>query len=228
MLIIGHRGARGLAPENTLASMEAGIDAGAIILEFDVHITKDNIPVIIHDDHVVYGNKKHFVRKLTYSQLRSLHTDAKAIPTLAEILNKYWKKVYLNIEVKGKGSGKAVAETLQKRCKSSEDWDHCLISSFRPKELRAVRNRSAHASLGLIHKRNPLRFLAHYRNLDLSAVGWHRLYINPVAIETAKKLDLFTYVYTVNRPDGANRLAKQGIDAVVTDFPDKIYKSTML
>ena len=58
--------------------------------------------------------------------------------------------------------------------------------------------------------------------VNLQAVGFHRLYTNPLATETAKKLGLFTYAYTVNRPHGAALLHRQGIDAVVTDYPNKI------
>jgi glycerophosphoryl diester phosphodiesterase len=56
----------------------------------------------------------------------------------------------------------------------------------------------------------------------LVAVGFHRLYVNPLALEIAKKAGLFTYAYTVDRPRAAYLLSQQGVDAVVTDHPDRI------
>jgi glycerophosphoryl diester phosphodiesterase len=58
------------------------------------------------------------------------------------------------------------------------------------------------------------------RKLQLDAVGFHRLNINKFALDVANRFGLFTYAYTVNRPDAAIRLAQRGIDAVVTDRPD--------
>lgn len=221
MLVIGHRGARGLAPENTLASMQAAVTAGALILEFDVQTTKDNVPVVIHDANLLRTHKKRKpIRTLTAKELRVLTTDCEPVPTLQQVLDTYWGVVYLNIEIKGRDTAKAVIDLLKNYCETDEDWDNCFISSFNVRELRAVRKLALHANLALLHNRNPFLFLAYHRQLNLSAVGWHRLYTNRLATEIAKKLGIFTYAYTVNRPNAAMLLCQQGIDAIVTDRPD--------
>lgn len=224
MLVIGHRGAKGLGHENTISAMQAGIDAGSLIIEFDVRVTKDGVPVVIHDRSL---SRTHSISSridsLTYKKLLQL-TDSKVqIPTLKEVLDKYWGAVFLNIEIKGRNVGKRVTEFINTNYISSpNDWDNCFISSFRIRELWAIRKVSDEVQIGLIHNRNPFAFIACTRQLRLSAVGFHRLYANPLAIEIAKKANLFTYAYTVNRPKGALLLANNKIDAVVTDHPDKI------
>lgn len=223
MLVIGHRGARGLAPENTIESMHAAVAAGAVMLEFDIQITKDRVPVVIHDLTLRRTHGKSIrVNQLTARELADETADNNPVPTLEEVLDAFWGKIYLNIEVKGRGTGRATAHVLERYCKKPSDWENTFISSFAVRELRAVRKLAPHAHLGIIHNRNPFIFMAYYRQLNLAAVGWHRLYVNPLAVEVAKKLNLFTYAYTVNRPHAARLLVQQGIDGIVTDYPDKI------
>lgn len=223
MLVIGHRGARGLAPENTLMSLHAAVEAGALILEFDIHLTKDKIPVVVHDRNLLRTHGRRIkISKLTAGELAMETINHRPVPTLEQVLDRYWGKVYLNIEIKGRGTGEAVARLLALRCKRQEEWENGFISSFSARELKAVRTVTPHAYLGLLHNRNPFLFMAYHSKLDLSAVGWHRLYTNYLATDVAKKLGLFTYVYTVNRPHAARLLSRQGIDGVVTDYPDRI------
>jgi glycerophosphoryl diester phosphodiesterase len=225
MLIIGHRGAAGLKPENTIASLRAGIEAGADMIEFDVRMTKDNVLVLAHDFHTLRSHKSaHLITKSTLSELRkrTAGTD-RPIVTLEEALRETFGKVMLNIEVKQKGVGKLVVDTLtEKFIKKVSDWDLFLLSSFSVRELRRIRAVAPKVHLGLLQSFNPFMFIAVQRKLQLDAVGFHRLYIQDFALEIAKKAKLFTYAYTVNRPAGALRLAQMGIDGIVTDYPDKM------
>jgi glycerophosphoryl diester phosphodiesterase len=223
MLIIGHRGAAGLAPENTMESLQAGIDAGADMLEFDVRLTKDHRLVLAHDFHTLRTHHSaSLVSQLTLTELRQ-RTKAAPIATLEEVLDLFFGKILLNIELKGWNTGKAVTELLeQKYMHRKKDWDTVLLTSFKAKELIAARKASPVVNLALIHDQNPFLFIAYQRKLHLTAVGFHRLYINRFALEIAKRTGLFTYVYTVDRPHAALLLQRQGIDAVVTNYPDRI------
>ncbi len=86
MLIIGHRGAAGLAPENTMESFDAAYNAGADMIEFDVRLTRDNRLVVIHDAKLkrTHGHKD-AVARLTYKQLCAL-TEDKPVPLVADVL----------------------------------------------------------------------------------------------------------------------------------------------
>ena len=223
MLVIGHRGAAGLAPENTLEALRAGVEAGADMLEFDVRLTKDDILVIHHDFHTLRTHKSAaLVSRSELKNLQKLDTS-RPLVTLEEVLDEFFGKILLNIELKSRGSGKTTAEFLKKHyIKKPSDWDCVLFSSFSGSELVAARKISKKANLALLHHENPFLFLAYHWRIQLTAVGFHRLYVNQLALEIAKKAKLFTYAYTVNRPQTALRLAEEGLDAVVTDYPDRI------
>lgn len=220
---MGHRGAAGLAPENTLEAMRAGQEAGADILEFDIRLTKDNIPVLVHDFHTLRTHHNaSIISHHTLAELRE-RTKKQPIIPLTNVLDEFFGVILLNIELKGRGSGKVVADLIQKKyIKHKNDWDNILFSSFRGGELAAVRKRSKLANLALLHNENPFIFIAYHRQLHLTAVGFHRLYINRFALEIAKRAGIFTYAYTVDRPHTALMLAQQGIDGIVTDKPDTI------
>ncbi len=223
MLVIGHRGAGGLAPENSMEALRAGVAAGADILEFDVRLTKDKIPVLVHDFHTLRTHHDtSLISHLTLEELKAKTKKQLVIP-LETVLDVFFGTILLNIEVKGRGTGKVVAKLIKERyITSPRSWDNILFSSFRGSELGAIRRLSNKANLALLHTENPFMFIAYHRQLRLTAVGFHRLYVNRLALEVARRAKLFTYAYTVNRPRSALMLARQGLDGVVTDRPDTI------
>src|SRR5919199_3605669 len=222
MLVIGHRGAAGLAHENTLDALRAGFEAGADMLEIDIRVTKDGVPVLAHDFHTVRTHHDFsIISRLTLDELRGRLEEP--LTTLQEVLDEFFGVVLLNIEVKGRGSGQIATIFIKNGyIKRPSDWDCVLFSSFYGSELKSIRKISKRARLSLLHFDNPFLFIAYERSLRLTAVGFHRLYINPFALKIAKKVSLFTYAYTVDRPQAAVILAQQGIDGVVTNYPDQV------
>lgn len=225
MLVIGHRGAAGIAPENTLEALRAGMAAGADMLEFDIRLTKDRIPVLVHDFHMVRTHRQpRRVSQLTLAQLQKKSSKYnQPVALLSEVLDEFMGNIMLNIELKSREAGKVAAELIkEKYIQDASDWDNLLFSAFKGSTLSAIRKISQEANLALLHDRNPFIFIAYHRRLQLTAVGFHRLYINPFALEIARRANIFTYAYTVNRPRSALLLARQGIDGIVTDRPDRI------
>lgn len=227
MLIIGHRGAAGLKPENTLAALRAGIHAGIDIIEFDIRLTKDKIPVLSHDFHLWRTHHSaRLISHYTLSELQNLTASSdKPIVTLEAALKECVGKVIVNIELKQSRSFQYALPYIKKYIIKKSDWKLFIFSSFSPAELARVRELAPHAQLALMHYLNPVLFIRHMRKLQLDAVGFHRLNINKFALDVANRLGLFTYAYTVNRPDAVLRLARRGINAVVTDRPDIIAKT---
>lgn len=223
MLVIGHRGAAGLATENSLRAMRAGFEAGADMLELDVRLTKDKVPVVAHDFHLYRTHRDAaIISHLTLGELRT-RTSAKPIATLSEVLDEFYGRIELNIEIKGRGTASTVIELLENNyAKSPDDWKNLLISSFKVSELIATRKISENAKLAMLHGINPFLFIFFRRKLRLSAVGFHRLITSKIALRIAKGYGLFTYVYTVNQPKTALSLAQRGVDGVVTNRPDII------
>jgi glycerophosphoryl diester phosphodiesterase len=214
MLIIGHRGAAGLAPENTLKALRAGRRAGADILEFDIRLTADHIPILTHNA-TIKGKR---IGSHTLDELRTMTT----VTTLDEVLDSFFGKILLNIELKETRGVHTVYETVARYVKRPKDWDNILFSSFKPQALASLRRQSTAVNLGLLHHIDPFVFTRHHKSLNFAAVGFHRLTVNSLALAVAKELGIFTYVYTVDRPDTARRLARRGIDGIVTNYPDRI------
>lgn len=224
MLIIGHRGAAGSAPENTLEALRHGRTVGAEILEFDVQLTRDGIPIVIHDSTLLrtHGKRK-WVRFSTHESIRKATEKGHQIATLEEVLDEFFGKVFLNLELKNRGTAKVVIDLLKRSyIKHESDWQDILFSSFKASELSQIRSLCPQAELGMLHYRNPFIFIAYHRRLRFSAIGFHRLYVNDLALEIAKRANLFTYVYTVNRPHTADIMEDKGVDAIVTDFPEQL------
>lgn len=227
MLIIGHRGAAGLKPENTVASLRAAMAAGADIIEFDIRLTRDNIPVLAHDFHTVRSHRRtHLISRLTLDELRKRTAGSeKPIVTLDEALKECFGKVMLNVELKHWGCAVEAVQVVKKYIRRASDWDKLIFSSFSVNELRRIRKLAPKSHIAMLHNSNPFTFVAFHRHLRLTAVGFHRLHVNYLALEIAKRSGIFTYAYTVNRAGAAWRLAERGIDGIVTDYPDKMRES---
>ena len=225
MLIIAHRGSRGTHPENTIPALREGVASGADMIEFDVRLTRDGELVLFHDFHLYRTHKKaNIIRTLTLSELQKRTAGSEyPIVTLRQALKECGGKIFINIEVKDRGSGRKTIEFLLEHHKHM--IKNIMISSFSLRELAAVRSRSNSIALDYLQHINPFAFLAFERTLHLSAVGFHRLHAPSLAIQAAHKLDMLTYAYTVNRGDAIAQLAQKDIDAVVTDYPRKFASS---
>lgn len=223
MLVIGHRGSAGTKPENSIAGLREAIAVGADMIEFDVRITKDKRVVLAHDWHMFRHHRKlDYIRRHTLTELKKRTAGSEyPVVTIEQVLKECYGKILLNIELKERSVVAPLLVALEPYLKEEEDWDNVLFSAFNPLILRMLRKRSPHAALAMLHYRNPLNFMAWHRILNLSAVGFHRLYITSLSLEVAKRLELFTYAYTINRADAAQKLASKGIDGIVTDFPGK-------
>lgn len=225
MLVIGHRGSKGTSTENTIDSLNEAIRADADMIEFDVRLTRDGVPVLSHNLRL-FGTRKRelaLLRRYTLAELRERTADSDyPLTTLDEAMQECFGKIFLNIEIKEVSAATPTLNVIERYAKQKKDWDSILVSSFKPLALLAVRRRAPHAALGMLHYRNPLAFIGWYRILNLSAVGFHRLYVSTIAIEAAKKIGLFSYAYTVNRREAAQKLVDRGIDGVVTDYPAKM------
>lgn len=223
MIIIGRRGASGLAPENTIEACQAGLAAGADIIHLDVRLTKDKVPILLHDASLkrTHGIDKS-ISSLTLEALSELTVD-QPIPTLDQVLSKYLGRILLCVEIRGRGNTKPVIDCIVKHTgNSTKKWDSLLISSFMASELLIARRLAPKANLSLLHDNNPFAYIAYQRSLDLTAVGFHRLHTNRLAHQIAKKAGIFTYTYTINRPQAAFLMAKNGYDGIMTSYPDRI------
>lgn len=223
MQIIGHRGAAGLAPENTRASFRAAIEAGVDWIEFDVRRTKDGRVVLSHDPHTIRtGKRPRIISRNTYADLRDIKLrGGHNIPTIAEAFNAIGNQAKINVEIKSRGCAEAVVQNITRMIKNGAKYEDFMVSSFRVNRLREIHRLDSKIQLALIHMTRPYRFLK-LRGLRIQAVGFWRRRLPDNAIHQADLRELHIYVYTVNRVKDARKLLERGVNGIITNRPDKL------
>ena len=159
-LNIAHRGASIAAPPNTLAAFEKAIALGADGIEFDVHLSADGVPVVIHDfavDTTTNGSGR--VADLTLAQLKQLDAGVRfnpafageRVPTLGEVLEAVGSRLLLNIELKTTSlRDNGLEQAVIAQVKRHGLDDHVLFSSFNPFSLRRAKRIAPHIPVGLL------------------------------------------------------------------------------
>ena len=217
MQIIGHRGAAGLAAENSPAAINKAIEAGADWVEIDIRRTVDNELVLLHDRHTGrFTHQPLQVHRTPINDLRALMD----VTTLEEALLVASGKIKINIEIKSRGCGQLLADAIDRARNHGLSMDNIIITSFWPHVLREVHTTNPHLRLGLLTHINVWSpFLPH--RVPLSAVGFYWPLALAPFIRFARRRGLLPYAYTVNRPGIFNFLKKQGVEAIVTDYPSR-------
>lgn len=235
-IIIAHRGASAYAPENTLEAFEKAIEMGAAIIETDVHQTKDSVVVIMHDLSVDRTtNGKGLIKDLPIDKFKQLSLKQKTTtfqehpPTLEEAIIKINGRCKLLIELK-KGSDyypnieKHIIDLIEKH--HAQGWIS-TIHSFDKKALLNVAKVDSNINLQkLIVFNMPLvsfnfdkRFMKDdFKNWQ--GVNVYYRFCSKRVIRKIHKLGKTVYVWTVNKPRKAKKLAKRGVDGIITDKPD--------
>lgn len=223
MQIIGHRGAAGLAPENTRSSFKAAIEAGVDWIEIDVRATKDGRIVLSHDAHTVRtGKRLHIVSRTDYSKLRKVTLKGNnTIHTIAEAFNAIDGQAKINVEIKSKGCAEAVVQNIERHINNGAHYTDFMVSAFKVERLREVHRLNSKIPLALLHLTRPFKFLR-LRGLRIQAVGFHHRRLPLKAIHQAELRELTVYAYTVNSLKKAKRLQERGVQAIVTNRPDKL------
>ncbi len=220
--VIGHRGARGHAPENTLLGIDTGIRLGAHMIEIDVQLHSGML-LVIHDLRVDRTtNGKGRVDALTIDALRSLDAGrGQRIPTLDEVIDLVDGRVPLNIELKtGLGTAAAVAGALGRRLPALPA-EQFLVSSFHLPELYEFRQLLPQIPVGALLCGVPLDWAACAAELSADSLNLSDEFVDERLVADAKAQGRKVYVYTVNEPDDMLRLRAMGIDGIFTDYPDR-------
>ena len=224
LTIFGHRGAAGLAPENTLAAFDAGIDAGADWLEFDVQ-HHDGALLLFHDARL--DRRSNGRGRLVDHDLASLRAldvgEGQHMPLLGEALDHLAGRCRLNIEMKSFGdTAEAVAGLLAARVGSGQ-WlaESLLVSSFHIPELARFHTLAPAIPIAPLYVGPPLALCAEARDLGAAAVHLDHEFIDAAMIADARRSGLRVHVYTVNAVDDAERLRALGVDGIFTDHPQR-------
>ena len=219
-LRIGHRGARGHEPENTLRSIRRALELGANAVEIDVWLVEGEL-VVFHDstlDRTTNGTGP--LSRKTLAQLRALDAgQGERIPTLREVVETVDRRALINIELKGPRTAGPVAALIGECVGNGWSYGHFLVSSFRPSELRAIPDERIPIGLLLAHPTRLCWFNA--RRVRAVAVNVALRYATPAFIGEAHSRGLRVCDYTVNEPADIARLREWGADGVFTDYPER-------
>jgi len=221
MLTIGHRGAAGLEPENTLRSFQRAIDLGCDMVELDVHVCKTGEVVVIHDatvDRTTNGHGR--VADMTLAELQKLDAGkGERIPTLEEVFRLVDKKVYINVELKSFGSAEAVAKIVAQTEHVRED--DLLIISFHSHFLQTYRVLRPAARMGFVFWW-PWGWERGARRMQAMTICAFFPIITRHMVERAHGMGLKIFAWTPNTPTRIAALRALGVDGVATDFPDRV------
>ncbi|MGQ0696908.1 MAG: glycerophosphodiester phosphodiesterase [Panacagrimonas sp.] len=223
-LCIGHRGARGHAPENTLLAIDTGIRLGADMVEFDVQRCDDQL-VVIHDPRLERTtNGKGRVDQVSFHYLRGLDAgQGQQIPTLKEVLDMVEARVSVNIEIKSADrTAGAVASMI--RDVMEEGWTPAqfLVSSFHLPELYEFKQLAPEIPVAALVCGVPLDWAACATELGAQSLNISAEFADARLIQDAHARGLKVYAYTVNHPDDIRSLRALGVDGVFSDYPERV------
>ncbi|KKU15278.1 hypothetical protein A3I34_03105 [Candidatus Jorgensenbacteria bacterium RIFCSPLOWO2_02_FULL_45_12] len=231
MLIkIGHRGAAGYEPENTIAAFRRAIKLGADAIEVDVHLCKSGEVVAIHDDTVgrTTGGEG-FVAMKTLAELRLLDAGrGEKIPTLEEVLDSVDKKATVFIELKGAGTAGPVSEIIRKYIlEKGSPADVFWVLSFNRQELREFNkiNTGGYGTrikTGVAVTDIPPKYVELCVELGAQAIILSFEFVTKEFVDSAHTKGLKVFAWTVNEPDDIKKIKALGVDGILSDFPDRL------
>lgn len=229
-LFIAHAAGAGCAPENTLAGVRLALRAGADGVEVDVRASRDGVPILLHDatlERTTDGSGA--VADLTLAQIRRLDAGAKAfggafrgepVPTLAEALSLTKGRALLVAEVKVPG----LEETVLQVIAAAAAWPWVMVSSFHRPVVEKLKALAPQLACALVSRETAVKedsaaFMDAAARLGVSAVAlWHP-HIDETVTAAAHRRGLAVHAWTVDQPQEIQRLARAGIDAIITNDP---------
>tara|TARA_R110002072_G_scaffold19756_3_gene72833 strand:+ start:1969 stop:2727 length:759 start_codon:yes stop_codon:yes gene_type:complete len=242
-LIIAHRGASGLAPENTLAAFTKAIEIGVDRIEMDLRQTIDGEVVVLHDKTINRTtNGWGSIRKISlkkakrYSAGSWFHHDfsSERIPTFREVLELVDGKTTLLLEIKdGSPYHHGIERNIIRLLNEYDAHDWCIVQSFNDRILNNFR------ALPDLHSDIQKLFSAfipvapfyggsrfsykRLRNYEFAQeVNISYKYVNPLVVRKVHEMKKKVNVWTVNQPENLVKYMKMGVDGIITDYPDRL------
>ncbi len=248
--LFAHRGASGLAPENTLVAFERARAAGLVYLEMDCHATADGEIVICHDPTLERTtNGRGLIREHRFAELEQLDAGYRfssdgirfpfrdtgvRIPRLSEVLTQL-PNVRINLEIKQ--ADPPVVDLVVDLLRRHDACQRTLLAAEEDSILDEIRSSAAGTALGSSREDVMLFYAAldagkidafeprgHALQIPPRALG--RELITPEMLEAARQLGLFVHVWTINDPREIRALLASGVDGVMSDFPQYLLEAT--
>lgn len=236
-VVCAHRGASGIAPENTLAALAAALECGAQMVELDVQVTVDGQLVVFHDEYLDRTTNGHGdIRTASFSDVRSLDAGSwfdhefrnEHIPLLSEALALIKDRAYLNIEIKSLVASEQSAQNIASIVKTIVEHgmaDYTVFSSFDHQALMYIKSLDAQLHTIALNIPGDIR-QPHEVVLECGADGYGCSLeeITEEHVENCTQFNIPIGVYTVNTPAELEFVLDLGVQGVVSNFPDLIMK----
>ncbi len=238
--VIAHRGGGTLAPENTLAAMRCGRDHGFAAVEFDVMLSKDGVPVLMHDPEfgrTVAGSG--LVADTLVSELQNMDAGkwfaasfaGEPVPRYADVVHFCRQhSIWMNVEIKPspgaeEETGRVVAELTGQLFADVAVVDAVhlpLFSSFSFEALMAAKHAASTIPRGFLMDKVTPDWKANLQELAARALHTNHKYLTPEQAKVVKDAGYGLFCYTVNTPERAAEILHWGVDAFCTDRLDLI------
>ncbi len=229
MRIVGHRGARDEAPENTIGGFRYALERGIRHFELDLRLSADGVPMVIHDATTARTCSVSLrVDQSTAGQLEGLNAAAthpswtafEPIPTLASLLPLLQQCQSVQLEIKSDRPERlsALFKALRQLL-NSHHTRRFTLTSFDKKALALARGLMPTFRRGLVCERRFADNIGHALRLDCALLVYHYRLLSSERIQKSKKAGLEVSTYTVNDSNRILRLREWGIDSIITDRP---------
>jgi glycerophosphoryl diester phosphodiesterase len=229
--VIGHRGASGHAPENTMASFRRAAELGARFIETDLHLSRDSHLVAIHDPTLERTtNGRGAVRDYNLAELRKLDAGSwfgaefagQRIPTLEEILRFAREAdMVFYLEIKSE-PGLGLHHALISALRAPEDAARSVVISFDSVILGKIRRLDTTLMTGLLFDHPIPDMVEQAQRLGTRQLAPHWELVTPELVSQAHQADLQVVTWTVNEPELMRATIAAGVDGIMTDYPDRL------
>ena len=232
MLIFGHRGARGYAPENTMVSFKTALDMGVDGIELDVQMTKDGKVVVCHDHSLertsngtgwIIEHTRDELCRLDFGSWFSPKFAGEGIASLREVLQ--WAsstKLIVNVEIK---NGPVIYEGIEGKVaaliRECRMVDRVIVSSFYHPSLLRMKQLDPMIKTGLLYASRPIDPWLQLRVTDSDNLHpmWHYLDAGWVSSTRPHGAKIFTW--TINDQRDWEHISHLDVDGIMTDYPDR-------
>ena len=225
MLKIGHRGAKGSEPENTLISFQKALDMQVDGIELDVHLCSDGEIIVIHDETVDRTtNGTGLVHALSFRELKALSINEKhQVSTLREVFELVNQNCFINIELKTYETADKVVELIEEYV-SEKNWNysHFLISSFDWNALQQVRFLSDEIQLGVLTETDLDLALAFAKFIKAKSIHPHFHLLNKENVLKIQEKGIQVFPWTLNELEDISKIKGYNVNGIITDFPNRI------
>jgi glycerophosphoryl diester phosphodiesterase len=211
-LIIGHRGASAVAPENTIAAFKAAIEAGADGIEFDVRLSSDGVPVVIHDETLYRtAGVRRRVADISVDQLNEF--DVPSLEQLFELFKSNDLVLYLEMKE---------VEVAEKCCQLIEQYrfkDRVIFECFEHSALKIVKNIDSTFKIAPLFQPPASFILKRALALGANEIALHHRLTNKRLVQSARGAGLQVVTWTVDDPSWLKHAHDTGIHALITNDP---------